>query len=80
MGKVGSFHGGGLTPDAILLHVEEEGEVPGAKDGLGRSVMRDEPVHIVKLQMIEMELDCPPVQVCLRAIVRLKAEGEGDMD
>ena len=31
MGEVGSFHGGGLAPYAILLCVEEEGDALGAK-------------------------------------------------
>ena len=43
VGKVGSFHGGGLAPDAILLRVWEEGDGTGANEGLGGSIVRDDP-------------------------------------
>ena len=44
VGEVGSFHGDGLIPDAIILRVYEEGDRPGTKEGLGGGVMRDDPV------------------------------------
>ena len=65
MGEVGSFHGGGLAPDAILLSVKEEGDVPVVKEGLRESVVTYDPIHIVKLKILDTELDLLPVQVCL---------------
>ena len=41
--------------------------------------MRDDPVRIVKLQILEKELECLPVQFCLCVIARPQAEEEGDM-
>ena len=59
--EFGSFHCGGLAPDAILLRVEEEGYGQDEKEGLGRSVVRDDPVLIVKLKILVTELDRMPV-------------------
>ena len=42
--------------------------------------MRDDPVRIMKLQVLEMELYCLPVHVCLCVLARFQAEEEGDMD
>ena len=49
VGEVSSFHGDGLAPDAILLHVYEEGHGPGKKEGLGGGIVRDDPIRIMKL-------------------------------
>ena len=48
VGEVGSCHGGGLAPDAIILCVWKEVDGPGADEGLGGSVVRDDTVRIVK--------------------------------
>ena len=42
--------------------------------------MRDDPVRIMKLQVLEIELYCLPVHVCLCVLARFQAEKEGDMD
>ena len=42
--------------------------------------MRDDPIRIVKLQVLETKLYRPPVQVCLRVLSRPQAEEEGDLD
>ena len=42
--------------------------------------MRDDPVRIMKLKVLEMVLYCLPVQVCLCVLARPQAEEEGDLD
>ena len=79
VGEVGSLHGSGLVPDAILLSVYKESDGLGAKECIGRSVWRDDPVCIVKLQVLEMELYHPHVQFFLRVLIRLQSEEEGGL-
>ena len=80
VGEFCSFHCGGLAPDAILLRVEEEGGGPDEKEGLGKSVVRDEPVRIMKLKILEKDLECLPVLFFLCVLARPQAEEEGDLD
>ena len=49
------------------------------KEGLGGSVVSDDPVRIMKLKILETELDSPPVRFRLRVISRLQAEEEDDL-
>ena len=71
--EFGSFHCGGLAPDAILLRVEEEGYGQDEKEGLGKSVVRDEPVRIMKLKILEKDLECLPVLFFLCVLARPQA-------
>ena len=41
--------------------------------------MSDDPVRIMKLKILETELDSPPVRFRLRVISRLQAEEEDDL-
>ena len=51
--KVGGFHDGELSLDAIILCFGKEGDGPSAKEGIGRIVVSDYPVRILRLQILE---------------------------
>ena len=59
--KVGGIHGGGLPPDTVPLSFKEEGDVTGAEEELGQSVLWNYAVLIVELWVAEAELDCVSV-------------------
>ena len=42
--------------------------------------MRNDTIHIVKLQVLETELERLPRKVCLRVIEQLHTEEEGDLN
>ena len=50
------------------------------EEGLGGSLVRDDPICIMKLKVLEIVLYCLPVQVCLCVLARPQAEEEGDLD
>ena len=80
MFKVGRFHGCELALDAVFLCVEEEGDCPGLEKDLSGGVLRDDPVLVVKLHILEAELDRPPERVSLCVLAGSQAEEEGNMD
>ena len=51
----------------------------GAKEGLGWMIVRYYPIHIMKLQILETELDSLTVRVRLFVLTQPQAEEEGDM-
>ena len=64
----------------FFLCVEEEGDCPGLEKDLSGGVLRDDPVLVVKLHILEAELDRPPERVSLCVLAGSQAEEEGNMD
>ena len=53
IGESGGSHGRGITPDAVLLGIQEQSGGPCGKNCLGRDVARDESLSVVKLDISE---------------------------
>ena len=74
------FHGGGFTPDIVLLGVKEQCGCPSIKEGLVRGIARGNAGRIVELYIPEPKLGGTSMGRCFGIFTGPKTEEKLNLD